>query len=73
MSNDVEHYITNIQKAYDRQVDELLRYRAAINAIDDYFEYRCISEQDQKYVHQVLNNLTRHLKDDEHKRLTSSG
>lgn len=44
-------------------VDEILHlYRNAINALDDYFEYRCQSEQDQKYVHGVLNTLTTKLK-----------
>lgn len=51
---------------------KLNRYVAAVNAIDDYFEYRCISEQDQAMVHQILNTLTKQLKDDDDQRLTRS-
>ena len=45
---------------------ELLRarlshYQKAINDIDDYFEYRMKSKEDQKYVHFVLANLTSNL------------
>lgn len=36
-------------------------YRNFVNAIDDYFEYRCESKKDQKKVHQLLQNLTESL------------
>lgn len=36
-------------------------YRNFVNAIDDYFEYRCESKKDQKKVHQLLQNLTEAL------------
>ena len=37
-------------------------YRGFTNVIDDYFEYRCRSEEDQAYVHEALKNLTDQLK-----------
>lgn len=51
---------------------KLNRYVAAVNAIDDYFEYSCKSPEDQRMVQQILNTLTKHLKNDEHDRLTTS-
>ena len=33
-------------------------YTEAINKIDDYFEYRCNSEQDRREVYKTLGNLT---------------
>lgn len=42
---------------------ELLRaqvevYQSFTNAVDDYFEYRCKSEDDQREVHRLLGRLT---------------
>ena len=54
-----------------RDAQKLNRYVAAINAIDDYFEYSCKSPEDQRMVQQILNTLTGHLKNDEHYNLTS--
>jgi hypothetical protein len=36
-------------------------YIAAMNKIDDYFEYRCESKEDQEYVHEVLGELREEL------------
>lgn len=36
----------------------LTLYANAINKIDDYFEYRCNSEQDRREVYKTLGNLT---------------
>ena len=36
-------------------------YRNFTNAMDDYFEYRCISEVDQRQVHQMMGVLTERL------------
>ena len=36
-------------------------YRGFTNVIDDYFEYRCKSPEDQEYVHRALGNLTDQL------------
>lgn len=49
----------------------IARYMHATNAIDDYFEYRCKSPEDQAMVHEILNTLTGHLKSDAERLLTS--
>ena len=36
-------------------------YQRFANAVDDYFEYRCLSEQDQKFVHDAMRTLTDQL------------
>ena len=38
-----------------------IAYRKAINSIDDYFEYRCESQNDQTVVHRILAELTKEL------------
>lgn len=55
-------YITeqcdSIQKELDAATFDLNIYRAFGNAVDDYFEYRCKSEEDQTEVHRLLERLT---------------
>ena len=41
--------------------EQVQAYRGFTNVIDDYFEYRCRSEEDQKYVHDALGRLTKIL------------
>jgi hypothetical protein len=41
---------------------QLNHYYGFTNMIDDYFEYRCKSEDDQKFVHDTLKSLTDALK-----------
>ena len=48
----------NIQTELNTAILQLNAYRGTVNMIDDYFEYRCISEDDQKQVHIALNALT---------------
>jgi len=47
----------------------LLTYQAAINDIDDYFEYRYKSKKDKKYVYKVLNKLSKELSEIENGRV----
>lgn len=39
----------------DKKLDAYIK---AINKIDDYFEYRCKSKEDQKKVYEILKELT---------------
>lgn len=52
-------------KALDHSADKgeqtLDAYVGFTNMIDDYFEYRCRSEEDQKFVHDALGALTKRL------------
>ena len=42
--------------------DAMLKcYVKAINRLDDYFEYRCESDKDRKYVYHTLNLLSKEL------------
>ena len=36
-------------------------YQKAINAIDDYFEYRCMSDYDKNVVYHILDTLKENL------------
>ena len=38
-------------------------YSSALNMIDDYFEYKCISGTDKKEVFTILTNLATTLRD----------
>lgn len=49
-----EELLTKLQKA-----EKVLgAYVTAVNKLDDYFEYRCNSEQDRREVYKTLGNLT---------------
>lgn len=48
-------------ESYKKSDGYVWTYRKFVNAIDDYFEYRCESKKDQKKVHQLLQNLTEAL------------
>ena len=43
--------------------EQINAYRGFTNVIDDYFEYRCRSEEDQTQVHDALDRLTEILKE----------
>ena len=37
-------------------------FNCTIDRIDDYFEYRCESAQDQAFVHKVLADMEAHIR-----------
>ena len=52
-----------IDRAQQRDYEMLEAYRGFTNMIDDYFEYRCRSPQDQEFVHEALAMLTTRLRE----------
>ena len=53
-------YVTyaDYQSKLEAKTSMLKAYQRAVNLIDDYFEYGMESETDQKFVHDVLKELT---------------
>ena len=66
MDADIMKYVRELESrlsALQEDKDKTLEiYTSAINEIDDYFEYRFISERDKKLVMGVIDNITEQLK-----------
>lgn len=55
--------VTELLDENELLTEQLESYKGFTNLIDDYFEYKCTSPEDQKYVHNVLGRLTAILKE----------
>lgn len=53
--------VIGLRKEILRRDMQLDLCRKTINRFDDYFEYRCCSREDQKYVHNILDEHTKEL------------
>lgn len=62
MNHEADIALVALDNAHRKAEDTIEAYRGFTNTIDDYFEYRCMSPDDQKFVHKALADLTRQLK-----------